>query len=207
MDSTAKSMSRSGHRRWCGLGLSTNMISRILASWNQGNSLNGTKSSRSSTSNQNPSGPRLLTSTAEMALPRRADFIFVFPHQPEHRRQSTTAEAIILRQGDRGFQPELRLPVSVLNMYVRPRLFAGKEIEPIPTGPEDCRTHGRRIPPPSPEGKQTRFFFPPVLQPSPGSPCASVRARLTPAVRNRAASWARPSRLGTTESGARVFSR
>lgn len=85
MDATARSMSSSGHRRWCRLGLSTDMISRIVAFWNQGNSLNGTKSSRSSKSSQNPSGPRLLTSTAEVLFPRSADFILMLSDQPEYR--------------------------------------------------------------------------------------------------------------------------
>ena len=146
MDSTARSMSRSGQRRCCGLGLSTNMISRILASWNQGNCLNGTKISRSSTNNQNPSGPTLLTSTAEMVLPRSADFIFVFPDQPERRRQPTIAKAAILSQGDLGFQPELRLPVNVLDMHMRPRLFTSEKEEAIPADAEDRRTHGLSIP-------------------------------------------------------------
>jgi hypothetical protein len=54
---------------------------------------------------------------------------------------SAVAEAVILRQGDLGFQPELRLPGSVLNMHMRPKFLAGKEIEAIPPDPEDGRTH------------------------------------------------------------------
>jgi len=49
MDSTARSMSRSGQYKWCGLGSWTFAISRTDASRNQGNSLKGTNNSRSPT--------------------------------------------------------------------------------------------------------------------------------------------------------------
>jgi hypothetical protein len=81
-----------------------------------------------------------------MVLPRSADFIFVFPDQPERRRESTIAEAVILGQDDLGFQPELRLPVNVLNMHMRPRLFPGEKEKAIPADAEDRRTHGLKIP-------------------------------------------------------------
>jgi hypothetical protein len=83
MDSTARSMSRSGHRR-CGLGLSTAVISRIVASRNHGKVLNPTKISRPSSSNQNPSGATLLTSTAEVTFPCSEDFILMLSDCASH---------------------------------------------------------------------------------------------------------------------------
>lgn len=77
MDSVARSTSRSGQYRWLGFGHSTCIISDTEASWNQGNSLNGTKSSLSPKSSQNPCLAMFVTSIPEMFFPSATDFIRV----------------------------------------------------------------------------------------------------------------------------------
>src|SRR5438128_10577349 len=77
MDSTARSISRSGQYKWCGLGSCTFAISRTDASRNQGNSFNARNNSRSPMNNQKPCGETLVTSTGEVLGPGAADFIEV----------------------------------------------------------------------------------------------------------------------------------
>jgi len=85
-------MSNSGQYRWWALGRSTVVTSRIVASWNQGNVLNGRKSSRSSSRSQNPPGATLATSTLKVGFPRSADFIFVFPDKAQGLRDVTRGQ-------------------------------------------------------------------------------------------------------------------
>jgi len=143
-----KSTSSRGHRRWCGFGLSTARMSRRVAPRNQGKVLNGTNHSRSSTTRQKPRGPTLLTTAAEMLFPRCADFILMFPDDPEGRRDLPLVESVILRQSDLWHQPDLRVPVPQLNVYMRAHLLAREKIEPITPHPENCRAHDGPLTPP-----------------------------------------------------------
>src|SRR6202035_1503778 len=81
MDSTARSISRSGQHKWWGLGSWTFAISRTDASRNHGNWLNGTNNSRSPMNSQNPWGETLVTSAGEVLGPGAADFIQVLLDQ------------------------------------------------------------------------------------------------------------------------------
>src|SRR6202022_678050 len=81
IESTARSMSRSGQYKWCELGSWTFAISRTDASRNHGNRLNGTNNSRSPIKSQNPWGETLVTSAREVLGPGAADFIQVLLDQ------------------------------------------------------------------------------------------------------------------------------
>jgi hypothetical protein len=146
IDSRDRSTSRVGQRRCCGLGRSTEAISRMVASWNQGKSLKRTKCSRPSTSNQNPSGATLLTSAVEMFFPRSADFIFMFRDQSKCSGDLSRAQSTTLRQGDARFQPEFRLAASVLHVHMRPRLLPGEKEESVSADSEDRGAHGALAP-------------------------------------------------------------
>ena len=74
------------------------MISRIVASRNQGNCSYGTNSSRPSNRSQNPLGVTFVTSTSEVIFPCSADFILVFPHESERGGYLSNGEAIIVRE-------------------------------------------------------------------------------------------------------------
>ena len=115
-----------------------------LQQWgmNQGKVANGRKSSRPSSSSQNPWTETFVTSTPEVTFPRAADLIFVLPHQAECRHDQTAAQALIQRQLNIGFHPEFRLPASVEGMHVHPRLLSREEQKLEPGFLEDGRTHG-----------------------------------------------------------------
>ena len=66
------------------LGNSTFVNCPIVASRNQGNCLNDRKNSVLLIKSQNPFGETLATSTAEVRLPRVADFDFMFFYQAEY---------------------------------------------------------------------------------------------------------------------------
>ena len=78
-----------------------------------------------------------------MCLPGFADFIFVFPNEPERCRDVAIAQAIILRQFNVRFKPEFRFPIGSVDVHVHSSFFARKEIKPKPSAPEDGRAHVR----------------------------------------------------------------
>jgi hypothetical protein len=54
-------------------------------------------------------------------------------------------QAIIVRQGDPGLKPKLRLTIRALHVNVHPWLFAREEKEPKTAVAEDRGTHGTEI--------------------------------------------------------------
>jgi len=76
-----------------------------------------------------------------MVFPRSADFIFILLEQPKRRRDLTVAEAIIVREFYRWFQPEFGLPSGVLHMHMHPRLFAREEVKPVCANAKDRGAH------------------------------------------------------------------
>jgi hypothetical protein len=127
IDSTARSMSRSGQYRWWGLGIWTFAICRTAASRNHGNSLNGTNISRSPMNSQNPWGETLVTSTGEVFRPSASDFIEVFFNQGLRLGQPARIQTEIHGEFNRRFDPELRFAVRVLHVDVRSPLLREKK--------------------------------------------------------------------------------
>jgi len=66
--------------------------------------------------------------------------------QSECGREPSPAQAIVLSNGQLGFEPELGLAFNVLNVHVSPEFLAGEEEKPIPPNPENRGTHNPRIP-------------------------------------------------------------
>ncbi len=66
--------------------------------------------------------------------------------QSECGREPSPAQAIVVSNGQLGFEPELGLAFNVLNVHVSPEFLAGEEEEPIPANPENRGTHNPRIP-------------------------------------------------------------
>src|SRR6266851_927263 len=127
MDSTARSMSRSGQYKWWGLGSRTFVISRTDASRNHGNWLNGTNSSRSPMNSQNPWGETLVTSAGEVPGPGVADFIQVLLDQFLCLGDLLRFETEIRHQLHARVNPELCFAVGMLNMDVSPPFLSGKK--------------------------------------------------------------------------------
>src|SRR3990172_2600973 len=138
-------MSSSGQYTWCGLGSSTCVRAAIVASRNQGNALNETNRSFSPISNQNPCGEILVTSTAEVFRPRCADFILMLLNNPEGCGDPTAGQSEVLRQLQPRLQPELCFAAGVLDVHVRPWLFAGEEVKAVAPNSQNGRTHDRCI--------------------------------------------------------------
>ena len=118
------------------------------ASLNHGNSLNGANSSCSPTKIQNPWVEMLVTSTWEVLRPGAADFIQVLLNQILSFGNLLRLEAVVRVEFNSRFDPELRLPVSMLNMDMRPPFFSREEIKAEPSNAQDCRAHIYRIPEP-----------------------------------------------------------
>jgi hypothetical protein len=68
--------------------------------------------------------------------------MFVFPDQCFGRPNLAVIQAVILRQFNRGLKPELRLPVRVMHVHVKPGFLAREEKEPKSILPKDCRAQG-----------------------------------------------------------------
>jgi len=66
--------------------------------------------------------------------------------QSECGREPSPAQAIVVSNGQLGFEPELGLAFNVLNVHVSPEFLAGEEEEPIPANAENGGTHNPRIP-------------------------------------------------------------
>ena len=67
-----------------------------------------------------------------------------FLDHPFGRVHPDRAEPVILSQLDCGVEPELCFPAGMVHVNVRPLLLAREEVEPIPSRPEDGRTHDSR---------------------------------------------------------------
>jgi len=65
--------------------------------------------------------------------------MFVFPDQCFGRPNPAVVQAVILRQFNRGLKPELRLPVCVMHVHVKPGFLAREEEEPESVLAKDCR--------------------------------------------------------------------
>src|SRR2546428_7531515 len=98
----------------------TFVSSPIVASRNQGNSLNETNRSLSAMSSQNPWGETLVTSTSEVLFPRCPDFILMPPYDSQRRVNTSAAQSMILRQLQLRLQPELRLAGGMLHVHEVP---------------------------------------------------------------------------------------
>jgi len=68
--------------------------------------------------------------------------MFVFPDQCFGRPNLAVVQAVILRQFNRGLKPELRLPVGVMHMHMKPGFLAREEKEPESVFAKNCRAHG-----------------------------------------------------------------
>src|ERR1700730_7898311 len=145
MESTARSMSRSGQYKWWGLGSWTFVISRTDASRNHGNWLKGTKSSRSPMNSQNPWGETLVTSAREVLGPSAADFIQVLLDQFLCLGDLLRLETEMCHQLQARVDPEFGFAVGVLNVDVSPPFLAGEKVEPEPLDPQNRRTHRASI--------------------------------------------------------------
>jgi hypothetical protein len=86
----------------------------------------------------------LVTSTAEVLLPRCADLIFMLPDQTQSRPQRGTAKAEILSQSDLGIEPVLRFPPVALNVYVWSLFLPRKEVEAKSRFLENRRAHRKK---------------------------------------------------------------
>jgi hypothetical protein len=117
----------------------------MVASRNQGNSSNGKKRSVPFIKIQKPLTDTLVTSTAEVGLPRFADFMFVLLDEPKQRVDLSRIEPVVLRQLNLRFEPKLRFTARTLHMHVHSRLFAGKKIEAVWPLPKDRWTHARPL--------------------------------------------------------------
>ncbi|OGA19422.1 MAG: hypothetical protein A3H32_01495 [Betaproteobacteria bacterium RIFCSPLOWO2_02_FULL_63_19] len=66
----------------------------------------------------------------------------MFPDQRFGRPNLAVVQAVILRQFNRGLKPELRLPICVMHVYVKPGFLAREEKEPESVLTKDCRAQG-----------------------------------------------------------------
>ena len=89
---------------------------------------------------QNPCGETLVTSTGEVLGPGATDFIQMLLNQFCRLVQARGIEPIVGR-----FEPELRLAVGMVHVYMHARLFAREEIETKPADAKDRRIHVVRI--------------------------------------------------------------
>jgi hypothetical protein len=94
---------------------------------------------------QKPCGETLVTSTSEVCLPGPPDFLFMFPDQLQRFENGSSPEALILRQRNLWFQPELCFPIRRLHVYMHAQLLAGEEKEPQVAAPQDRGTHCARL--------------------------------------------------------------
>src|SRR3989442_13136340 len=134
-------MTSSAQYRCLALGRSTVVIAAMLASRNHGNSLNATNVSFEPSRSQNPCLETFVTSTAEVRLPRFADFIAISLDDAHCCLQLRGREPGVASHGDLGLQPDLRLPTPALDVNVRPRLLSREEIEAIPADAKDRWAH------------------------------------------------------------------
>jgi hypothetical protein len=96
MDSTARSMSRSGQYRCLTEGICTPVICAMVASRKQGNDANETRSSSSPKWRENPSGETLATPIPEVSVPAVVTFIDVGIHESLSVPNSPITQAIVL---------------------------------------------------------------------------------------------------------------
>ena len=123
-------------------------IAATVACRNQGNSANGTNSSRAPSRSQKPPDDTFVTSTAEVRRPGRADLLLMSPCQPKGDRHPGCGHAPVVGQFDPGVKPDLRFARRMLHMHVRPHLFPREEVETVTAHPENGRAHmGLRLSP------------------------------------------------------------
>ena len=65
-----------------------------------------------------------------------------FPDQSLGRPNLTVVQAVILRQFNLRLKPELRFPVSMMHMHVKPGFLAREEKEPESVLAKDRRAQG-----------------------------------------------------------------
>ena len=68
--------------------------------------------------------------------------MLVFADQRFGRPNLPVAQAVILRQFNRRLKPELRLPIRVMDVHMKPGFFAREEKEPEAVFAKNCRAHG-----------------------------------------------------------------
>src|SRR5262247_3289309 len=117
----------------------------MVASRNQGKSLKGTNSSRSSTNSQNPCGETLVTSAGEVLGPGGADLIKMLLDQGLDFRNLLWLQTEVAGQLHGRIDPELRFAIGMLNVNVSSSFLTGKEVKPISLDPQDRRTHRTSI--------------------------------------------------------------
>jgi len=105
----------------------------MVASRNQGNSVNGRKSSSSASSSQKPCADTLVTSAAEVLCPSSADVMLLYLYEGLDCPKLAVVKAKILRQFCARLKPELRLPVRALDMDMQPPLLPRKEVNRYPS--------------------------------------------------------------------------
>ena len=159
MDSTAKSMSSDGQKRWFSAGHSTSHNCSIVAPRNHGNSANGKNNSSSPSNSQKPCFETWVISAWEVDVPgmgyllhvnndKTLSFLDLFGRKP-----GTCCQRQFRRQ------PKLGFPIGMANMHMHSRLFPRKEKEPKTTLTKNCRRHGRIIAP-NVQAKGRRAFTP-----------------------------------------------
>jgi hypothetical protein len=124
IDSTDKSMSRSGQNRWSAVWRSTTEIFSILASRNHGNCSNGKNNSSSAINSHRPCRDTFVTSTGKVLVPGIGDLLSMVFEQLLCLADNVLRQARLSGKFDFRVQPKLRLTIRMGHMDVHPRFFS-----------------------------------------------------------------------------------
>lgn len=145
MESTDKSMSSDGQKRWFSAGHSTSHNCSIVAPRNQGKSVKGKNNSSFASSSQKPCFETLVISAWKVDVPGMVYLLHVNNDKTLGFLDLLGRKPCACCQCQFRGQPELGFSIGMANMHMHSRLFPRKEKEPKTTLTKNCRRHGRII--------------------------------------------------------------